>query len=413
MGIRVVLAVLFTVVLGGCVSTPDAEGWRSSQKSEFLDILKEDRYASICDQGALYEKVRESRDSRLMSKLLIAYTRNLANGCIDLKSFEASQDAKKEREINTYYATYLQSVKASDVMRKLKAGETITQILAPYVPEGKQFEKLIDSYHRLKAENTVSPTLLHKVRLNIERIKLMQPKFGENYVCVNVPEFEVRVVEKGQTALKFPVIVGKPRWQTPIFSSSLQYATINPQWGVPDKIARKEVIPKLLKNPDYLRRKNMVVRRSYNIDSEEVDPTSVDWEQYLAGRDEIPYKIIEKPSKRNALGRVKFIFPNMHSVYMHDTQAKNLFKRKIRCFSHGCIRLQQPINMLDYITTNYTAQDIQTVKTKYKSLKTFHLGLNKPLPVHIEYLTTYVNESGKLLVLKDIYGFDRSQKLNF
>lgn len=412
-----ILSGVSAIVLSGCgVETPDAEGWRQAQKEEFLVILKTDKYASICNQQALYEKVKESENSKLMSKLLVSYARNLANGCIDLESFNASQEKRVEEKIATYYETYLQEVKASDIMRKLKAGESIEEILKPYVPEYAQFFDLQKRYRLLGGDKNTSKKTLRKIRLNIERLKLMKPGLGDTYALVNVPEYTVRVIENNQTAMAMAVVVGQRKMQTPIFSADLQYVTMNPQWGVPDSIARKEVIPKLLKDPNYLASHNMVIRKSYDLNTPEIDQDSVDWEAYLVEEQnltEMTYKFIEVPSKKNGLGRVKFIFPNKHSVYMHDTQAKNLFKRKVRTFSHGCVRLEKPIAMLEHISKNYTNKSNEEVKEWYDSLETHHMGLTKKLPVHTAYLTTYVDECGDLLVFNDIYGFDKSQKLNF
>jgi murein L,D-transpeptidase YcbB/YkuD len=192
--------------------------------------------------------------------------------------------------------------------------------------------------------------------------------------------------------------------------------TLNPQWGVPDSIARNEVIPKMLEDPDYLVSHNMVIRKSYDLNTPEIDKDSVDWEAYLIEEKDskdMTYKFIEVPSKKNGLGRVKFIFPNKHSVYMHDTQSKHLFKRKVRTYSHGCVRLEKPMTMLKHISKNYTSNSDEEVKEWYDSLETKHMGLSKKLPVHTAYLTTYVDECGDLLSFRDIYGFDKLQKLNF
>jgi len=411
MTIRVLVAIVFAVWLSGCVETPDAEGWSSAQKSEFMKILKEDKYASICNQQPLYSKVEQSRNSKLMSKLLVAYAKNLANGCIDLQSFKAIQEAKREKEIETHYEVYMQKVTKSDIMRKLRAGWSIEQILKPYVPEYEQFFHLIRRYHLLKADNNTS--ILHKIRLNIERVKLMKPGLGSEYVLINIPEFLVRIIKDKNTTLAMAVVVGKRELQTPIFSSQLSYITVNPQWNIPDSIVKKSIIPKILQNPNYLKRNNIVIRTSYDLDSQEVSLDAIDWEKFIDMEEEVPYKFIQKPSKKNDLGRVKFIFPNKHAVYMHDTQAKNLFKRKVRCFSHGCVRLSRPITMLKYITIHYTDESYETVKQWYESLKTHHFRLHKRLPVHTIYLTTYMDESGNLLLFDDVYGFDRYQKLNF
>ena len=409
MGIKILLAMAFAVLLSGCMGMKDSEGWRSSQKNEFLKILETDKYASICNQQALYEKVKETENSKLMSKLLVSYTENLANGCI----INASQTVKVGGKTVTRYGTYPQKVSESDIKRQLKAGQSIEKILQPYVPEYDQFFCLIRAYNIKKKDPSTSAEKLHRIRLNIERVKLMKPGLGKNYALVNIPEFVVRIIEDKKTAVKMAVIVGQKTKQTPIFSADLSYITLNPQWNVPDSIARNEVIPDLLRNPNYLKKHRMVMRSTYDLNSKKLSPSSVNLRAYKGGKGPVPFKFIEVPSKRNALGRVKFIFPNHHSVYMHDTQTQKLFKRKVRTYSHGCVRLSKPMEMLDHITTHYSSKSPEQVKAWYDSLKTHYVKITKRLPVHTAYLTIYMDQCNNLLLFPDIYGFDKSQKLNF
>jgi hypothetical protein len=418
MKIKIIYGVLSVFILSGCamVGTPDEEGWRSSQKAAFLKILASDNYFSICDQQPLYQKVKESEDSRLMSRLMVAYTKNLANGCIDLGAFSRSQKSRQDQNISTTYETYLQEVRAQDILAKVRAGISIEDILEPYVPPYKAFSDLGQSYTTLKEHGNVSGKTLSKIRLNIERVKLMKPDLGEKYVLVNIPEYKVRIIENQQTKLSMRVIVGQRRLQTPIFSAPLQFIAINPQWRVPDSIARNEVIPGLLKDPEYLAKEHLMVRKSYDMDSEEVNASSVDWATYLEEEKNNPdmtYKFIEAPSQRNVLGRVKFLFPNTYHVYMHDTQTKKLFERSVRAFSHGCIRLQKPIDMLGYLSKNYTNRSEKEIKEIYDSMQTKYIPFSEKLPVHTAYLTAYLDEAGDLLLFDDVYGFDRSQKLTF
>jgi murein L,D-transpeptidase YcbB/YkuD len=405
-----ILSGVSAMVLSGCgMGTPDAEGWRSVQKDEFLKILETDKYASICDQQALYESVKESENSKLMSKLLVAYTKNLANGCIVNPSLPFKEEEKEKEG----YGIYTQKVNASDIKMKLKAGQSIESILKPYIPENNQFSCLIKAHARLKKDGNVSAAMLRKIRLNIERVKLMKPGLGENYALINIPEFVVRIIEDNKTAVMMNVVVGKRKMQTPIFSADLSYITLNPQWNVPDSIARNEVIPDLLKDPEYLTKSRMVIRSTYDLDSQELSPSIEELESYVGGEGYVPFKFIEVPSKKNGLGRVKFIFPNQHSVYMHDTQSKHLFKRKVRTYSHGCVRLAKPSLMLDYISKNYTSTTPEEIQEKYDSLKTHYVKITKRLPVHTAYFTTYIDECNNLLQFNDVYRFDKLQKLNF
>jgi len=411
--VKLVSVLLSVFILSGCVGTPDKEGWHYGQKSEFLEILKEDRYASICNNRGLYEKVRQSQNSVLMSKMLIAYANNLANGCIDLESFNAVQERRNTIHFSTKYTTYLQEVNVRNIAMKLKAGQSIEQILQPYVPDYYQFFALLKQYHTLQYTEGTSKEILHKVRLNIERLKLMKPGLGKNYALVNIPEFKVRIIEDNNTSVIMRIVVGKRNKQTPVFSAELQSIVLNPTWNVPDSIARHEIIPKALKDPNYLKNHRLVMRRDYNLDSRALHFDANLSAKYVGGKGEVPFKFIEVASGRNALGRVKFLFPNENAVYMHDTPSKYLFKRKVRAYSHGCVRLGNPMKMLNFISTNYTNETSENVDKEYKSRKTHYLKVVKRLPVHTAYLTSYVAEDGKLHFFNDIYSYDKLQKLNF
>ena len=398
MKLKLLLISAFALILSGCVGPSDSTGWNSKQKQEFLQILQQDKYVSICEQKALYKKVVETRNSKLMTRLLYEYTKNLANGCIVNSSG---------------FNEYKQEVKMDYIQKRLKANYTIEKILAPYVPQYRQFNALIAHYKSLKRSGKQSASLIKSIRLNIERVKLMKPGLGDTYALVNIPEFEIRIIEKDKTSLKMRIVIGTRKNQTPIFSEDLKYIIVNPTWNVPDSIARNEVIPGMLRDSNYLRNHRLVVRKDYNLKSPALKVSSLNAQNYVGGKGHVPFKFIEVPSNRNALGRVKFIFPNHHSVYMHDTPMKKLFKRKVRAYSHGCVRLGNPKYMMEFLVKNYTSTTYNNVIKKYNSKKTEYIKVTKRLPVHTAYFTAYVDDKGYLKTFGDIYSFDSIQQLNF
>jgi len=409
--------VIGALLLSGCTGIVDSNGWSSGNKEAFLKILHEDKYLSICNQEKLYNQIKSASDTKLFTKMFLAYTSNLANGCIDFKSFNASQEEKKKREIDTYYKFHFQRVDANAIITRLKNGDPIEEILKPYIPTYPEFFALVNKYKLLKAGGKTDKKTLRKIRLNIERLKLLTPNLGKNYVIINVPEFNVRFIEDQKTALKFGVVIGKYKKQTPIFSSAMHYIVVNPTWNVPDSIARKSIIPRVRNGSGYLNARNMVARKCYDLSCAKFNPAKVDWTPYLKDKKKpIPYKFIQKPSRGNALGRVKFIFPNQYAVYMHDTNAKKLFRsrtRKSRSQSSGCIRLEKPLTMLHHVASKYTYEAPEAVQAKYKSMETHNIRLKAPIPVHTVYLTAFVDDCGNLIMSDDLYGFDRSQKLTF
>ncbi len=409
--LTVFTAILLTNCQGPLVKGSSAKRsgtFSSSQKQEFIEILNDDRYSSVCDLGPLIQQYKATKDDRILEELFYRYTQNLANSCIDIPTFKRGLARKNKQGIKAVYKMYLEDVSKWHLKDQLQKGLSVDSILQPYVPQTPQFNALIDAY-----ENTADPTLKHKIKINIERTKLLKNEGWDTYVEVNVPEYKFRFFENGQKALEFPVIVGKPTWPTPIFSSTLRYITVHPTWNVPDSIARKEIIPAIIRDKNYLKRHNMVVKRDYALDSPTVNPRKINWREYLKPEwenKELPYKIIELSSSRNALGRVKFLFPNKYSVYMHDTNNKKLFNRDIRAFSHGCIRLSEPLRFLGHLSSYYTTQPFEEVGEILKAKKTTYVGLDEKIPVHIVYLTSYVDD-GLVNFFHDIYGYDRITKL--
>lgn len=415
MRLKLLWITIAVLLLGGCAGVVPGSGkagWRYSQKSDFLEILATDKYGSLCELKPMYAQYLQTKDASLLNKLLVRYTENLANSCIDIGRFKRALRAKENAKIKTHFAIEKQHVSTGAIMSQISAGKSIEEILSPYIPTSPQFSRLLARYHAMRSGGATES--LRKIKLNLERTKIMKQAAWNTYVLINVPEYKFRLFEGGVKTMEFAVIVGKKAWQTPIFSSIMKYIVKNPTWNVPDNIAREEIIPKLLRNPGLLKRKNMVVRRDYNIDSEPVNPKSVNWRMYLGkeyAHRELPYKFIEKSSSRNALGTVKFIFPNRFSVYMHDTQSKGLFRRESRAYSHGCIRLQEPKRLLRHVMNNYTATPYTEPEKKAGKTKTHYVNLTQKIPVHITYFTAYVDEGGSLRFFDDVYGFDAMQHI--
>jgi len=407
---------VFLLVSQGCAqnNTPKPfhnSVWSDAQTDEFFEIIDKDHYLSLCDQKPLYQKALQNPSDELLTPLLMRYTYNLANGCIDTKTFDALQKKRRKSGINTIYEFYFQDINQTKIIDALKQGVTITSILKPYIPRYEQFELLSQTYHKLKKNKKTSPLVLKKIRLNIERTKLINPQTLNQMIYVNIPECKARIMEDDKNIMEFKVIVGKSRLQTPIFSSQMRYVNVNPQWNVPSSIVKKEIIPNLLKDPNYLRKNNLVVREEGSLSSKAVDPKTINWREYLEKNKSFPYRIIEPPSQKNVLGKVKFLFPNKYAVYMHDTQTKRLFKTKERFYSHGCIRVEKPVEMYQYLALRNTKLNSKTINTKYKSNTPFHFSLKEEVMVNTLYLTLYLDQNGELLEFKDIYGYDKIQKV--
>ncbi len=253
----------------------------------------------------------------------------------------------------------------------------------------------------LAAFNNRSDTSkIEQLVLNMERMRWMPRDFGDRYVLVNQPAFELRVYDDGEVIHTARVVVGKPRNQTPAFSDTIRIVEFNPYWNVPQSIAVKEMLPQLRRDPGYLARQGYQV---LNSNGHVINSRSVNW--WRMGGSRLPVRIRQPPGRSNALGEVKFLFPNKHAVYLHDTPAKKLFERNARAFSHGCVRVQNAREFADVLlkpegwSPNRIAQAIGNGRNQ--SLK-----LDHKINVHLVYLTAWPDEDGVIRYRNDIYGRD-------
>lgn len=224
---------------------------------------------------------------------------------------------------------------------------------------------------------------IRQIELNMERWRWLPNSLGDRYIYVNVPEFRMELVDHGRKAIDMPVVVGKQQSQTPVFSDRMTYLELNPEWNIPANIAENEILPKLASNPGYLASHNM----------EMVD---------TGGKP----RIRQLPGPDNPLGQIKFMFPNEYDVYLHDTPADHLFSRTERDFSHGCIRLERPVQLAEYLLKDDPDWRGGRIREAIVSGEQKSVKLPQPIPVHILYFTAWVEDDGTLQFRKDVYGHD-------
>lgn len=261
-----------------------------------------------------------------------------------------------------------------------------------------------------KALNMSIDEKIHKVLLNIDRIKWLPREEHERYVIVNIPEFMLHYFENEENTQSLPVIVGEPKHPTPIFSENISYIVLNPYWKVPEGIVKREIVPAMVKDRRYLRKQGLEAHQTWNENSPKVDTSWLYWEEYLYGQKKFPYRIMQPPGPKNALGKIKFKFPNRFSVYLHDTPTKHLFKKNVRAFSHGCVRLSQPTKFLETISTFNTNINMKRANKTLKGKRKQFLKVNNQLRIYLIYLTVGLNEEGKVKFRNDIYNYDTYQK---
>ena len=281
----------------------------------------------------------------------------------------------------------------------------------------KKFQKrhglIVDGIVGAGTRKVLNLTVDEKIKtvlLNIDRIKWLPRDYHERYIVVNIPEFMLHYIEYEETKQQLPVIVGDTKHPTPIFNQKISYIVLNPYWKVPEGIVKREIVPAMVKNRNYLRRQGLEAHRTWDENSKIINVKNLYWEQYLYGGEKFPYRLMQPPGPKNALGKIKFKFPNRFSVYLHDTPTKHLFKRNVRAFSHGCVRLSQPESLLDTIASFNDNIDLEQAKETLKGKRKTQLNVENQLPIYLVYLTAGMNDNNEIEFRKDIYRYDKFTK---
>jgi murein L,D-transpeptidase YcbB/YkuD len=221
--------------------------------------------------------------------------------------------------------------------------------------------------------------------INLNRAQWLPMQQDSNLIHVNIPDFMLTVFEDGNKVFEMPVVVGKEGTNTMMFTGDLNQVVFSPYWNIPASIVQREILPAMKADPDYLKKNRMEI----------------------SGKNDSLPMIRQLPGEDNALGEVKFLFPNRYDIYFHDTRAKDIFKIHKRAVSNGCIRLADAEQMSNYLLRDMPAWNPQKVTEAMKSGKEQFVKLNKPVPVSITYLTAWVDPSGKLQFRDDVYGHDK------
>lgn len=241
---------------------------------------------------------------------------------------------------------------------------------------------------------------IKQIELNMERWRWFPRDQPAKRIVVNIPAFRLDVWEADKVALTMRVVVGKKDTPTPIFTDNMTHLVFSPYWNVPPTIAKGETIPSALRDPSFLERTQMEVLDSKG---RVVDPESIDFERAS------DYRFRQKPGSSNALGLVKFMFPNEFNVYLHDTPADSLFARTTRAFSHGCVRVEQPQALAEYLLKDRSEWTSESISAAMHAAEERTVKLREPVPVYIGYWTVDVAPDGQVAFANDVYGLDKPQ----
>jgi murein L,D-transpeptidase YcbB/YkuD len=314
---------------------------------------------------------------------------------------DIADPAQFDIDVTTALVNYSRALarKDANVEREVKAAidsNAIAQLadrLAPIHPE----------YARLRAALQTAPEAeREQIELNMDRWRELPDDLGARHIRVNVPAFDLEVHDGPQIPLRMKVVVGDNWHKTPLFSSDMKAVIFSPYWNIPESILTKETLPKIKADPSYATKQHYEVVRVSGKRVEVLDPDEIDWQHVLPSE----IQLRQRPGAANSLGLVKFLFPNPYNVYLHDTPADKLFGRLARNLSHGCIRLEKPEELAEYVLRDQPEWSAQRIRNAMHAGEERQVALKDPIPVHIFYFTAWVDEGGSLHLEKDIYGYD-------
>lgn len=259
----------------------------------------------------------------------------------------------------------------------------------------------------LNALNVSPQTRIDQLRANLERWRWLPTSLGEEYILVNIAGFDMHVVSGGQRVMTQRVVVGQPYRRTPVFTGRMSYLVLNPSWEVPHRLASQDQLPKIRENPAYLEQMGFAVLRGWGSEEVRIDPAEVDWSA-LSARN-FPFRLRQAPGPENALGRVKFMFPNRHNVYLHDSPARGLYALEDRARSSGCIRVEDPDRLTQWLLNERSSlMSPDRIASTLAGGRETTVRLDRPLPVHLLYWTAWVDEDGRVQYRRDVYQRDEA-----
>jgi len=245
---------------------------------------------------------------------------------------------------------------------------------------------------------------IQQLIINMERWRWIPQDLGSRYILVNIADFMLDIVDQGEVQERMRVVVGRDYRKTPVFSGQMTYLVLNPFWEIPRTLAVEDILPKILEDGGYLAKQGIRVFSGMGEDTVELDPGAVDWTRL--GPDYFPYRLRQDPGPHNALGRVKFMFPNHYAVYLHDTPSKRLFESYSRSYSSGCIRVEAPLDLAAFVLAGTPGWDRAAVEAAIAQGQQQVVRLARPVPVHLLYWTAWSDDEGLIHFREDIYERD-------
>jgi L,D-transpeptidase YcbB len=253
-----------------------------------------------------------------------------------------------------------------------------------------------------KALNVPVKRKIDQIRVNLERSRWISRNIPEEFIIVDIAGFQISYYQNFNIKWTSKVQVGKSSRKTPVFNSQIKYIVFNPVWTLPPTVLKEDILPKIKKDLDYLQKMKINV---FDTENRIVDPSLVDWTAYSGKH--MPYTFRQEPGPHNSMGRIKFVFPNKHFIYLHDSPSRSLYALEDRAFSSGCIRVEKYIELAEILLNDSESWNQQNIRSLIDTLKTKIINLPKPMPISLFYWTIHFDEEGNIIFRKDIYDRDK------
>jgi murein L,D-transpeptidase YcbB/YkuD len=382
--------------------------WASYSKDFHLSAVLENMMSGGSIEAALQHLTPQAPLYRNLMQALAVYTKIAESG--GWPTLSLSRNVQKKEDHDHYLSLLRQRLILTGDLPSTELPDRIG-----YDESLKAAVRRFQKRHGLQDDGEVGPATLRamnvpaekrveQIRINLERLRWLPEKIGDRHILVNIADFMLTVFQEGRVVMDMPIVVGKLEQRTFTFSAKMTYLELNPYWNIPKAIAKKEILADVQKDPEYLKKKKIRVIEYRRHEDREIDASTIEWSKIRP--DKLRYSFRQDPGPGNALGRIKFMFPNKFNIYLHDTPERHLFKKTRRAFSHGCIRVANPIDLAEYLLKNEIGWDREKILTEIGRRKRKIVNLSSAMDIHIVYLTAWTDPQGQLQFRNDVYQGD-------
>lgn len=361
-----------------------------------------DRYQEIADSGLWYPLDLDQELTLGDSHAQVPRLRWMLQSYGDYR--QGTLDWLKPEQEKQDPSLLEQDYKSGDARDEFKVDDDIVAAIKHFQKRNGLKKTGIVDHATLERLNVPPYFMAQRIALNMKRWRYLPKEMGDRFILVNMANFRLDLIENNESQLSMKVIIGKEKLRTPVLAETISTIVLAPVWNVPHRIAKRDIIPMAKANPNYLKEHNFKIYEGWQIPAKEIPITNIDWTGFDSR--ENTYRFVQAPGEENSLGHVKFVIPNDQSIYLHDTNHKELFQYDMRALSSGCIRVEKPMELAHALLARQNWDDTLIQKV-VDNAQTRAVHLKEPIPVYLMYWTTWVDDKGQLQVRDDVYKRDQ------